>query len=143
MKLLVIFLTLLTAQNSDLMAAKSFMEYLFGGLTLVEYEVAFSFAFMGMFLRWFWNYRTKGKTNSKTPKKFSWSYWFRDNLLSKLMSIVSSCIVIFISLRFSSDLFGIAFTWFYSFTVGLCLDFFISKLKAIQPLVAENKQLNN
>ena len=135
MKLLTILFVFLQAVMpiDTLTQAKTFVQYVQGDLSTIEYEVAFFFAFLGMFLRWVWHTNKAIQSNDTTPWKFDLAYWLRDNLLSKSLSIITTLIVIFISLRFSRDLMGVYFSCFYAFTVGLFLDFIVNKLKQLQP----------
>ena len=50
-------------------------------LDWVGYLSCFVFAFIGLFLRWYWKAKKGIKNNPTSPIKFSWQYWFSDNLL--------------------------------------------------------------
>jgi len=108
-------------------------EKILGGLSLSDYLTGFIFAFIGMFLRWYYKTRKSIKYNPETPNRFIFSYWIKDNLLPKLLSILSTLVVIFITLRFPTELISINFSFWYAFVVGLSLDYFVDKIKKIKP----------
>lgn len=103
-------------------------------LTGIGYISAFFFSFLGLFLRWVFtaNKATK-KYDNGTPNEFSWSYWFKDNLSPKLLSLLTNIIVIFLCLRFSVEWFGMIPSMIFAVTVGLCFDWFADFIKKIQP----------
>lgn len=109
------------------------LELLGKDMTLVTLMVAYIFAACGLFLRWYWMYLKKGKGNPSTPDKFSLSFWLRDNAVPKLLGILSTIIVIFLSLRFPQQLAGDTFSYFYAVAIGIGLDYFIGLLKNLQP----------
>lgn len=103
-------------------------------LDWADYVTCFFFAFLGLLIRT--GIRTKsGIKNNKngTPEKFNWIYWIRDNVLTKLSSMMFIFVVIFVTLRFSMDWFGQYPSMAFSFVVGLGIDYFIEFLKKIQP----------
>ena len=104
-------------------------------LTPVVLLVAYIFAYIGIFFRWFWMYQTKGKIDPTTPVKFNLNYWLRDNLLPKLFSVMATFLLIFISLRFAQELIGNVFSYWYALGVGLGLDYFASLLKKLSKTV--------
>ena len=103
---------------------------------------AFIFGYLGMLLRWIWTTLRGWKTSYRTPKKFSWSFWFRDNLGVKLLSFFGNTIVMFVFFRFTDELVGEALSMFIAFVIGLCVDYFADMLKNISPDVAVNKKTN-
>lgn len=109
-----------------------FSEILGTELTPVVLVTAYIFAFAGMFLRWWWLYDKKGKTDPQTPVKFNLVYWLRDNLSQRLMGVFASVILIFLSLRLSHDWFGAVVSYGYAFMVGLSLDYIASVVKKFQ-----------
>jgi len=110
-------------------------ELLGNELTMAVLITAYIFAFFGMFLRWYWMYQTKGKTDPNTPDNFILGYWLKDNLLPKLFGALATFIIIFISIRFPQEVLGTAFSYFYSFTVGIAFDYISSILKKLQKSV--------
>lgn len=104
-------------------------EFLGENMSEVTLFVAYAFAFAGMFIRWYFTYQTKGKSDPNTPDAFSFKYWFKDNFIPKLISTAFTVVVLFITLRFPQELLGKAFSYFYAFSVGLTFDYIISILK--------------
>jgi len=99
----------------------------------VTLTVAYIFAGCGLILRWYWMYYRKGKTNELTPIKFSLGFWLRDNAIHKALGVLVTIIVIFISLRFPQSIAGEGFSYLYALSVGLLFDYWIDKLKNLQP----------
>jgi hypothetical protein len=110
------------------------LELLFGGVPPYVYQIAFIFVFLGMFLRWYYTTR-KGIKNPEngSPAKFNFIYWIKDNLLSKLFAMLSAASVIFVTLRFSNELFGVEISMIYAFFVGLFFDYVADYLMSINP----------
>ena len=106
-----------------------------------DYLPAFLFAFMGMFLRWFWSTSRGIKSiQNQSPAKFDLIYWIKDNILSKLNSFMASIIVIFVGLRFSNELLDFNFSMFLALCIGLLIDYVSDLLKNLQPF---KKVINN
>ena len=109
-----------------------------GGLSWTTYLSAYIFAFIGMFLRWFFTTIKAVKTNCLTPQKFILSYWLRDNLIHIIPSIGGSLALIFVALRFSVDLFGKPVSMLIALGVGLFLDWVADYIKNLQPKLLNN-----
>lgn len=105
---------------------------LLGNLSLTNYIVSLIFVSLTLILRWIWKTIDSVRHNHKTPHKFSFSYWFRDNIYHKLLSLIGNLISIFIILRFSNDIIGMNFSYFLTIVVGLGLDYFVDRLKKMQ-----------
>lgn len=102
-------------------------------ITFVMIIALYFFVTLGVILREYLRYKKRGKPNIITPEKFSISYWIKDNLFSKLFSFVANGIVVFVTLRFSNEILHVGVSMFLAFTVGLFLDYFISKLENLKP----------
>jgi hypothetical protein len=105
-----------------------------GALTMVNYVVSFIFIFIALALKWIWQTIDSVKNNESTPVKFSWKYWAQDNLLPKVLSLISNIIVAFIVLRFGNELFGLTFSYAVAFGIGIALDYWVNRLKKMQIL---------
>ena len=103
-----------------------------GGLSVGFYLSAFLFSFIGLFLRWYWTVRTGIKNNPESPNTFSWKYWVENNLIPKMLSVISTFFILYIGLRFSVDLFGVEASMFFAFAIGICFDFLVSKINSIK-----------
>jgi amino acid transporter len=106
---------------------------LLGSLTIVNYIVAFFFVFLALLAKWTYKTIDGIKNSPHTPEKMDWTYWLKDNLYPKLVSLLSSVISVFIILRFSNDLVGQQFSYFFALVVGFGLDYFVDKIKKMQP----------
>lgn len=113
-----------------------------GQLTIVNYIVAFAFVFLALILKWTWKTLDSVKNNPKTPDKFTWSYWWRDNAYPKIVSCLSVLIAVFIILRFCNEITGRNFSYFIALVVGLYLDSFIHKLKKMAPYLVSKQSLD-
>lgn len=112
---------------------------LLGSLSLVNYIVAFAFVLLALLVKWTYKTIDGVKNSPKTPAKFSWAYWWKDNLYPKLVSVLSCIISVFIILRFSNELIGQNFSYFFAFVVGFGLDYFVDKIKKMDPKLQESK----
>ena len=111
-------------------------------LTWVGYTGALIFTFMGLYLRWYFKAKDGIKTDPNTPDKFVFSYWLRDNLLPKLAGIMATLIVIFLSLRFATEYFGLIPSMAMAVAVGLGFDYFMDFLKKLNPQLLKNLPVN-
>lgn len=130
--------------NDSLAFTSQVIQELLGSeLTPVTLTVAYIFAGFGLLLRWYWQYYRKGRANPNTPQKFSLGFWLRDNLIPKLLGMIITIVVIFLSLRFPQQIAGDAFSYVYALGIGLGLDYFMDILKNMQPhrKAAENAGL--
>jgi hypothetical protein len=109
-----------------------------GSLTIVNYIVAFVFIFIALILKWTWKTKDGVKTCPHSPEKFSWSYWWKDNLYPKAVSSISVLLTVFVTLRFCTEITGRVFSYLIAFLIGLSLDFIIDRLKKMAPkLISE------
>ena len=107
-----------------------------GSLSIVNYIVAFAFVLIALIAKWTYKTLDSVKNSPKTPMQFSWGYWWKDNIYPKLVSFVSNVISVFIILRFSNDVIGQNFSYFFAVLVGFGLDFYVDKLKKMDPSLA-------
>lgn len=108
-------------------------------LDLVGYISCFIFSCIGLFLRWYWTSRKGIKNNPDSPNTFSWGYWLNNNILPKLVSVMATFLIIFLSLRFSFEIIGLLPSMFLSLLIGLCFDVISDKLKNLKlPVKNEN-----
>lgn len=119
--------------NDSLNFSTQVMQQLLEGFTPASLFVAYIFTICGLFIKWYLQYKLKGKTNPRTPEDFKLGFWLRDNLLPRMAGILFTIIVIFLSFRFAQELAGKTFSNFYALTVGIGLDFIIDKLKVLSP----------
>jgi hypothetical protein len=72
---------------------------LLGSLPLTSFIAAMIFALIGFGLQKRLSYN-KGKDSKRTPKEFSWKFWFKDNWDDILLQFA----IIFVIVRFAPDL---------------------------------------
>lgn len=113
---------------------------LLGSLTLVNYIVAFIFVLLTLIVKWIWKTVDSVKNDNKTPKKFSWSFWFEDNIKHKLLSFIGNLIAVFILLRFSIEIIGVSFSYILAVGIGFALDAYVDKLKKMQKIKKATKK---
>lgn len=86
------------------------------------------------FLRWTWKTQKGVKNESNnSPMVFSWSYWFHKNITTKIKSILSVVIALYLLFRFGEEFIGEKFSIGLSAVIGLSLDYFVDKLKTFTP----------
>ena len=119
------------------------LKQILGDLTTVQVFAGFFFAFAGVLIKWWVASTQSVKLSPKTPDKFSLVYWISTSV-HKLIGIVVTIVIVFLTMRFASELLGQTFSYFYCLGVGLALDSiveYISKKKfipippATQPVV--------
>lgn len=134
---------LVFAAGADTTATVTWQKELLGNilgnkLTWVGYAGALIFTFMGLYLRWYFKAKKSIDNDPKTPDKFNFGYWVRDNVLPKLFGILATLIIIFLSLRFATEYFGLIPSMAMAVAVGLCFDFFADYLKKLNPQLLRN-----
>lgn len=122
---------------------EQFWSLILGNVTLTYYLASYVFVFIGLFFRAVYKTRDAIKKNAETPNKFSLKYWIKDNLLTKLLSFILNFFAAYLSLRFSSDWFGVEVSMGFAVVVGLCIDWFVDFIKKLQPPVAKAKESAN
>ena len=118
-------------QNSKTLI--EFKEKVMGGLAMSDYMAGFFFAFIGMFLRWWFTMRKGVRRSVDTPFKFNGWFWLFDNLKDKILVALGTIAVLFIFMRFPFDLLGYTFSMFFAFGVGLFLDYCVDLLEKMKP----------
>lgn len=111
---------------------QQFLQNIFGTIEPVTYLSAFAFIFMGLIIKWAFQINSGVKKNSDTPNTFSWAYWFQNNFFKAVLSFVTTPIVAFVALRFSTEIFNISLSMFFAFCVGIGFDFVLDYVKKLQ-----------
>lgn len=76
---------------------------------------------------------TKRDVNSeRTPFHFSWKFFFNDNSIRLVKSVLTALIAIFLSFRFAQEFIGQKFSMFYAFLVGFGLDYVVARWRQIK-----------
>lgn len=98
--------------------------HILGDLSLLDYLVGFLFGFIGALPVFIQRYKARNKylTPNKVvvqhPPKFSFRYFFLDNLMKLIMGVV----MMYIALRFVFDFFGFSFSPFYALMLGYAIN---------------------
>ncbi len=108
-----------------------FKTLIFGNFSFVWYIASFFFASLGLFIRWRFMAKQGVKNNPNSPEHFSWEYWFEHNLWPKLLSVLTTIVIVFLCLRFAGDWFGVVPTMAFAVVLGLAFDWFVDFVKKL------------
>jgi hypothetical protein len=97
---------------------KEFFEIIFGTYTWVQLLAYAWFFIIGYIIYGLIETTGRDKLSSKTPKKWSWKFWFQDNWRRYLLTILCS----YVFFRFYTELNGHPFGNFDAITLGLLGD---------------------
>ena len=106
-------------------------ELIFGEYDAVWYIAAFFFAALGLFIRWRFTAMRGVRKNPNSPDTFSWEYWFENNLWPKVLSVITTIVIVFLCLRFASDWFSIVPSMAFAVVLGLAFDWFVDFIKKL------------
>lgn len=109
----------------------------FGNVEPYVYKIGFVFAFIGMFIRWYYvtrkSLKKQNADKNKEKVKFNFLYWLQNNLMNKIFSAIATTLVLFVTMRFIHELFNVdVITMFYCFIIGLFFDYFLDYLLKIK-----------
>jgi len=115
--------------KSDLFS-KDFTGTLFGSTSFGVYLACFILALCGLFFRWYVTTKRGIKNNkNETPVKWNWEYWWKDNLVPFLLSLLFHVVTIFLSLRFVAEILPDNFQLpigFVAVLFGICFDLLVN-----------------
>lgn len=97
---------------------KEFMQYIFGEGCAAKIAATLFYAYAGAFVSLLFQAVKRDPKSSNTPYHFSWNFLWSDNVKRILRSII----IIFISVRFSKEFFGVDATMYFAFLLGLGID---------------------
>jgi hypothetical protein len=108
---------------------------LMGNMSLAYLISCYIIAFIAMFVKWGINTNRAIKNNPKTPLGFKLGYWIKDNIVSKLLSIILTFGVLYLLFRFFNDIFSISqgLSMFSACLIGLFFDYAVDYLMALNP----------
>ena len=109
-----------------------FLNYLLGETTWVTYIAAFLFVFLGLIVKWYFKISRSVKNNTDTPGKFSWSYFVKHNLFTKLFAVVANIVIAFLALRFSVEMFNVPLSMAFATVIGIGFDYLVDKISKWQ-----------
>lgn len=99
-----------------------FIDYITGGMGVDQFAAAFVFTLVGVALSLFFDASRRNPVSVESPIEWSWNYFWNDNIKRILKAIFTGILVIFVSLRFTKELFGREISMFFAFVIGLSLD---------------------
>ena len=113
-----------------------FLSELLNNVHIDVYKAGALFILFGVIISWYTKSRIAQKTDPNTPFTFSWKLYLFTKIPRKISSIIVGMIIGFLCMRFITELFGIPFTMFSCFLIGLIFDkiiVYVSKLKLKLP----------
>mgnify|MGYP005847703491 CR=1 FL=1 len=97
---------------------EEFINIIFGNYSLVQLLAYAWFFIIGYVIYGLIETTGRDKNSIKTPRKWSWKFWFRDNWRRYLLTILCS----YVFFRFYTELSGHPFGDFDAITLGLLGD---------------------
>ena len=105
---------------------KQFLNIVIGTDDFVSFLGLVFFALLGVFLGLLLNTTKRDINSESTPFEFSWKFLLSDNV----KRIVAGLILIYLSLRFTNEIFGVSINNFWSVCIGLASDQLAQFVKA-------------
>ena len=104
---------------------KEFLQLVIGTEHWPMYFAEWFFAFVGIALSLLLGAATRKPASSTSPVEFSWKFFWSDNF----RRIVATLLLVFVSLRFANDIFGVDMTLWGALGIGLSHDLLAGVLK--------------
>lgn len=114
---------------------KYFIQTLLGGQPAEAFFALAFFALLGAALSMLLQTTGRDVFSQATPKVFSWQFFLSDNW----KRIIAGIILIYISLRFAPELFGLSITNFLALVIGFGNDKLAQILKDKTNLLGQKK----
>lgn len=108
---------------------------LFGTTNLAFLLAGFILAIMGVALNILMETSKRDKSSPRTPEKFSYKFLLIDNAKRLLVTLI----MIFISIRFFFEIYGITLNLFHCFVIGFCSDLLSGHFKRIKANFTKSK----
>ena len=93
-----------------------------GGLSIAWYAAAFTFNFLGQFIRWGVTAHYGAKTNPTSPPKFNFRYWWYNNGKKEIIRVLVIAAMVFATLRFSFEWLQLTPSMALACGLGLAVD---------------------
>lgn len=106
---------------------EQFLSQFLGTNDFIAFFVSFSWAVLGFIGSLAFGVIRRNKASISTPEEFSWSFFFKDNILRFLAVIL----FLFIGVVFYQETKGEAITSYKALAFGLGIDQFVASLKNI------------
>lgn len=100
-------------------------QIIFGEINIVELLGYIWFFFIGYFIYGLTETSGRDKKSKRTPKKWSWKFWFRDNWKRYVTSLLTT----YVLFRFYTEISGHPFGNFDAVTIGMIGDGIAATLK--------------
>lgn len=107
---------------------KEFFSIILEGIQPVYFWVYYFMAFLGMITYLIIDLWNRNIVSERTPVRFDWKFWIKDNYLRVILTMILSPIVIILF----QELIGTGITMIGAFTVGLSMDVVISQIKKLK-----------
>lgn len=107
---------------------KEFFNIILEGIQPVYFWVYYFMSFLGMITYLIIDLWNRNIESERSPVRFDWKFWIKDNYLRVILTMFLSPIVIILF----QELIGIGITMIGAFTVGLSMDVVISQIKKLK-----------
>lgn len=114
---------------------KEFLQLLLGDQAPQTFGVLLFYALFGAALSLLLHTTERDPNSNRTPDKFCWKFFFRDNW----KRIVTGIMMIGATLRFTPELFGIEISEFWALVIGLSHDRLAQLIKDKTNLLGQKK----
>jgi hypothetical protein len=114
---------------------KTFITALLGDQSAPLFFSNFFFALIGVALMLLIHSTERNLDSNRTPTEFSWSFFLSDNW----KRLVAGLIMIFVSLRFAPELFGVEISPFWAFAIGMLNDKLAQVIKDKTNILGQKK----
>lgn len=104
---------------------KEFISKILGDIPAIDFMVLWFFALVGVAIRLLIDVQGRDKLSFRTPYRFSWNWLWLDNA----RRILATVLLIFVSLRFCEEVFGVAISPWIAVLIGLISDRLAGYLK--------------
>lgn len=113
-----------------------FFDIIFGiGFTTPQLMAYLFFFIIGYIIYGLNETSARDKSSSRTPEKWSWKFWFKDNLRRYFTTLLCS----YVLFRFYTDMSGHPFGYFDALSLGLIGDGIAATLKKRMKVVGGNR----
>lgn len=106
---------------------ENFIVQFLGTANAIDVLVPLSWALLAVVASLALGVKRRNKGSISTPKDFSWSFFFKDNILRGLGTLL----LLFIGVVFYQDIYGEPISSFKALALGLCSDQLVAYLKNI------------
>lgn len=100
-----------------------------GNQSLAGFSGNLILAVIGIFLKLMMHANTRNAASPNTPTDFSVGFLLKDNALRLFSSFAFSLFVVFVAIRFTSELLHVELNPFIAVMIGFCSDLIAEKLK--------------